>query len=223
VTFVFEDLPQRLYTMAIPWQSLLRLGPAFYPFYSLLFSVAAIPGSLFAMTLAQGMLVRTAITQARGDREGLGTRLLAGLRHILPLISLCLVLMLAISLGYALLLVPGMILGVVWSVAAPALVAEKLSVTEALVRSAQLTRGARWRIFFLLLVVQVTMRILFSIISIVLTLNGVVMSSGLFSTITTIVGVLFGAISLSLTTSLYVGLRDWKEGPEDEVLAEVFA
>jgi hypothetical protein len=46
-----------------------------------------------------------------------------------------------------LLIVPGLILMVIWSVAVPAKVVEKIGVFDAFTRSRDLTRGRRWPIF----------------------------------------------------------------------------
>ncbi|HEX2559919.1 YciC family protein [Phenylobacterium sp.] len=54
---------------------------------------------------------------------------------------------LAIMVGLILLIVPGVMMSVAWAAGGAALVAERLSPTEAIRRSADLTRGSRWAIF----------------------------------------------------------------------------
>ena len=59
-----------------------------------------------------------------------------------------------------LLLVPGLMVAVAWSVAAPALAVERLGPLAALSRSADLTRGNRWRIFGLMAIALVFLAVL---------------------------------------------------------------
>jgi uncharacterized membrane protein len=80
---------------------------------------------------------------------------MAGLVVVLPLIGLGILHSLAVAVGFMLLIVPGVMLYMMWSVAAPALVAERNSVFAAFGRSRFLTRGARWKIFALQLVIIV--------------------------------------------------------------------
>lgn len=91
-------------------------------------------------------------TDLNDERPTFGKALATGLRSLLPLLLLALVSVIGIYGGMLLLIVPGLILLVAWSVAAPALVCERLGVFASLGRSQQLTKGWRWRIFFLFLV-----------------------------------------------------------------------
>ncbi|HEX7852383.1 MAG TPA: glycerophosphoryl diester phosphodiesterase membrane domain-containing protein [Sphingobium sp.] len=60
---------------------------------------------------------------------------------------------LGIVLGLILLIVPGVMLFTRWAVAVPAMMRENLGATEALGRSADLTKGARWMILGLGLII----------------------------------------------------------------------
>lgn len=53
----------------------------------------------------------------------------------------------AILLGLFILIVPGLVLLTIWSVVIPVIVAENLSLTDSLRRSAELVRGNGWRVF----------------------------------------------------------------------------
>ena len=66
---------------------------------------------------------------------------------LFPLILLGIVAGIAIGIGFVLLIVPGLILITIWSVAAPALVVERTGVFEALGRSRELVRGNGWQVF----------------------------------------------------------------------------
>jgi hypothetical protein len=58
---------------------------------------------------------------------------------------------LAIGLGFLLLIVPGLILITIWSVAAPSIVVENRGVIEAFGRSRELVRGEGWSVFAVIL------------------------------------------------------------------------
>lgn len=60
---------------------------------------------------------------------------------------------LSVMVGLVLFLVPGVILYFMWSVASPVLVEERCGVFGSFGESRQLTKGARWKLFGILLVV----------------------------------------------------------------------
>jgi uncharacterized membrane protein len=195
-----------------------------------------IVSAILAVTLAiitQGALVRATVAYSEGRKASLGESAMAGLRVALPLFLLGLGSALGIAIGFLLLIVPGIILYVMWSVAAPALVEEQLGPTEAFGRSNYLTSGARWKIFALMLVLLV-LYWMFSALVVALAalwyggLADLVVSEGGgmpigYLAINAIAGTITSAVWGTIQTSLYVELRDWKDGPRADTLAEIFA
>jgi len=98
-----------------------------------------------------------------------------------PLFLLGIVTSVLIVIGFALLIIPGIILGLMWFVAVPVLVAEDKGVFASMSRSSELTKGNRWRLIWLFIIIYV---LLFIIIIIV----------GLLSAITPILGVIGGVL-----------------------------
>lgn len=192
---------------------------------SLILSVA------FAM-LTQGALVRATIAHSEGRKAGFAESATAGLAVVVPLFLLSIGSGLGIVVGMMLLLVPGIILYVMWSVAAPALVEENLGIFEAFGRSNDLTRGARWKIFGLELVALVAYWLFSAAVGAI----AITMFGGIQGMAAAAAGgfpvsyYILSAVSKTLTsgvwgviqTSLYVELRNWKEGPPVNALAEVF-
>ena len=76
--------------------------------------------------------------------------------------------MLGIFGGAILLLVPGLILAVMWSVVAPACVVERTGVFGAFSRSQELTRGYRWPIFGLYVAFFVLMIIISAVFGVLI-------------------------------------------------------
>jgi hypothetical protein len=189
--------------------------------------------SVVLAMITQGALVRATVAQSEGRRATLGETLMAGLAMAFPLLGLAILSGIAMLIGFMLLIVPGMILYLMWSVSAPALVEERLGIGAALGRSRALTKGARWMIFGLLLIVFVIFWIIsavagfFNIASyggaeglVAVTMSGT-MPIGMM-VVALVTGTIMSVIWSVLLTSLYVELRAWKEGPAGAALAEVF-
>jgi hypothetical protein len=66
---------------------------------------------------------------------------------LLPLVGLAIVAGIAIAIGFVLIIIPGLILLTIWSVAAPVMVIEHPGVFAALGRSRDLVRGYGWPVF----------------------------------------------------------------------------
>lgn len=117
-------------------------------------------GTVFAIVIAMigtNYLLQAAITQGtvsdlNGQRASLGNCLAAAIRAFLPLILISVLATLGILLGMILLIVPGIILAVGWSVIVPVRVVERTGIVETLGRSWDLTSGHRWAIFGLMLI-----------------------------------------------------------------------
>jgi hypothetical protein len=138
----------------------------------------------------------------------------------------------ALLLGFAFFIIPGVLLYLAWAVAVPALVIDGTGVFGAFGRSAFLTRGARWNIFGIGLVVLVLYYVLLAgvgIVTVAITglpspatrgLDGFLTLSSVLSAIATTVST---AAFAAIQTSLYVELRDWKDGPQIDQLSDIFA
>ena len=87
-------------------------------------SISAAVVGLALQALVQGSLVRATLAYARGERATFGECIRASFGVVLPLIGLAIVMAIAIAFGFMLLIIPGIMLFVIWSVASPALVAD---------------------------------------------------------------------------------------------------
>ncbi|HEX5182083.1 MAG TPA: YciC family protein [Allosphingosinicella sp.] len=183
-------------------------------------------------TVTQGALVRATVAFSEGRKASFAESITAGLAVTIPLFLLGVLSGLGIGLGMILLLVPGIILYIMWSVAAPALVEERIGVFEAFGRSNDLTDGARWKIFGLELIAFVGYWIFSGVVGVIqvtifgglrgaaaATVQGFPLSYFVITAIaTTVTTAVWGVIQ----TSLYVELRNWKDGPATDALADVF-
>jgi hypothetical protein len=191
---------------------------------------AAIIGFLiylvFSSVLQAGITHGTIVT-LNGGRASLASCFATGLRHALPLTAIIVLAFLGIMAGAILLIVPGIILALGWSVITPVRVAEHRGILNTLGRSLELTRGHRGAIFLVDIIVTV--------ISLALTLTvqplaGIgfgavpganipvtyVVASGLMRAVTYM-------ITATMVASVYYELRLIKEGIGPEQMAAVFS
>ena len=152
-----------------------------------------------------------------------------GFPYVLPLFGLAILLQIAIGFGLILLIVPGVIFAIKWSVSTPALVIEDTGVFGSASRSADLTKGFRWEIFLLFLIYGLGSAVIYAVflapfgfglkpmredvLTPALMMNDII--DGVLSTI-------FTPISTFLAVSIYAELRTIKEGVGSSGVAQVF-
>jgi len=105
--------------------------------------------------LGQAALLYRAFAQMRGRPVSLVRSVQLGLRRFLPVVGLAIAVSLLIGAGTLLLLVPGIVAYAMTFVATPACVVEELGVSASMDRSAQLTKGQRWKILGIALLVLI--------------------------------------------------------------------
>lgn len=177
--------------------------------------------------ILQGMVVKVTVTGLSGNPMGMGAAFEAGVRLFFPLLGLGIVAGLGAGLGFLLLIVPGIILSVMWSAAAGAVVVEGRGVFAALGRSRELTRGYRWPIFGLALIYTVVSLIIGGLAGGIGAATGGSFVDGsanlgvnmVVSAFSNIFSSVIGAAGVA---ALYYELRSVKEGVGPEQLAAIF-
>jgi hypothetical protein len=185
--------------------------------------------SLVISSIVQGALTRATVSASEGRKVTFGESLATGLRVILPLIALSILLAIGLTVGFILLVIPGIVLLLMWAVAVPSLVIERAGVFAAFSRSAELTKGEKWKILALFIVLLVGYWLLSAAVALIGlgTFNAANLSAG-GPTIANaiggvIVGTIFNAVWGTIQPSLYVELRQAKEGGSMENLEAIFA
>lgn len=168
------------------------------------------------------------VSDLNDERPTFGKAFSIGLRFAFPLLGLAFVSILGFYIGLLLLVVPGIIVGLMWCVAAPAMVTENLGVMASLGRSRALTKGWRWQIFGLLLVAFIVV-----LIPTMLTplLTGALADPtaaakagfGIADIVQALIGTFASMILIAILAAIYVELRTVKEGASTESLASIFA
>jgi hypothetical protein len=220
------------------------LGRSFVPFF-LLSAVATLPYIIFfwaqptavlapsqvyksmALPLVVGFVLRmftqavilyAAFQDMRGRKVSVGESFRVALSRFLPIVGVIVLEGFGIALGMILLIVPGIILMLMWYLALPACVVEQLGPIESLSRSAALTKGHRWKILGLILLVAIVGAVVGAVASAV----GVMLGHVANVVITYIVQAVVAVFSGILVIVLYRDLRVAKEGIDTEQIAAVF-
>ena len=174
--------------------------------------VAAAPGlallalllSLIATTLFTGMVVELVADVQDGRRDHSVGDLLRAVTPVLgQLILVGIVAGVGIVIGLILVIVPGLILITVWSVAAPVVVLERPGGLAALGRSRELVRGNGWQVFGVIFV------LFFLILIVSFAIEGAANSAGTGAGLVArvVIGVLTGPLSALAQAVLYFQLR----------------
>lgn len=175
--------------------------------------VAAAPGlalialllSLIAGTLFTGMVVELVSDIQDGRRDHSAGELLRAATPVLgQLILVGVVAGIGIVIGFVLVVVPGLILITIWSVAAPVVVLERPGgVFAALARSRELVRGNGWQVFGVIFVLFFLVIIVSSGIEIAADSAGT--GAGIVARV--VVGILTAPITALAAAVLYFDLR----------------
>ncbi len=119
-------------------------------------AILAVVISVVASMLFTGMVVELVSDVQDGRRDATAGQLLQAVVPVLgQLILIGIVAGIGIAIGFILLIVPGLILLTIWSVAAPIVVLERPGGLRALARSRELVRGNGWNVFGVILVMVI--------------------------------------------------------------------
>lgn len=131
----------------------------------ILFLLAAVV-RLAGHALYTGFVVKLVQDTRDGRRDaGMGDLLSAAGPFVLPLVGFGILFGLAVMVGFALFIIPGLILLTFWSVGAPAIVVEGIGPVDAFRRSWKLVRGDAWAVFGTLLVVLLIVIVVWAVLA----------------------------------------------------------
>jgi hypothetical protein len=169
--------------------------------------------------LGQAVILYGAFQQMAGRSFAIGESLSRGLSRFFPVIGVMICAGIGVAAGSVLLIVPGIILYVMWSVALPACVVEQLGPFESLSRSSDLTKGQRWQVFGIVFVIGFVNQIVQGVVQFLLiALGGAVISAvGTFLWMA-----LIGTYQAIAVAVIYHDLRVLKEGIDVDRIISVF-
>ena len=137
-----------------------------------------------------------------------------------PLAIAAIIIGFIIALGMFLLIVPGVILAIMFYVAIPVRVVEGRNIGDCLSRSEKLTKGHRWSIFGLLVLVVIISTLINAVAGGLMAIIG---NLPLMGTILYIVSAYITAFGSVISAMVYYELRAAKEGVDIDELSQVFA
>jgi len=160
--------------------------------------------SLVATTLFTGMVVELVAEVQDGRRDATVGQLLEAARPVIgKLILVGIVAAVGILIGFVLIVVPGLILITIWSVAAPVIVLERPSGLRALGRSRELVRGNGWQVFGVIFVLVIGVEI----VAIVIEAIGNSAGTGVGIVVRVVVQILAAPLAALAASVLYFELR----------------
>ena len=159
---------------------------------------------LVATTLFTGMVVKLVADIQDGRRDASVRQLFDAVVPVLgPLLAVGIVAGLGIVVGFLLLVIPGLVLVTLWSVAAPVVVLERPPGLGALARSRELVRGNGWQVFGVIFVLGILVSVLAAAIDVAAQSAG----TGLGIVVRVVLGVLTAPLSALAAAVLYFELR----------------
>lgn len=177
--------------------------------------------SFVLQPIATGALTFGVFSAIRERKASITDCLSVGLRRALPVLGVSLVVGILTGLGYMLCLVPGIILMTMWVAAVPAAVVEEIGVGDALRRSSDLTRGHRWIVFGVVLVIALFGLLLGGGMAFVIaaTLGESVLMIIVLNTVVTLFS---SGLQATFPTLIYYHVRASKETIDLDEIAAVF-
>jgi hypothetical protein len=188
-------------------------------------SAASLQGFLLVVirlacsSLASAAIIYGVVQELRGRAFTFSDSLRIGFGRVGAVIGLSLLVGILVALAMILLVVPGIIVLCIFAVAVPVCVVESLGPRASMSRSSFLTKGNRWRIFGIFVVIFIASLIFGAIVGFVAAkLGGLRLVQISVFLIEGIVGA-FNSVTVGV---LYYQLRVAREGADIEKIASVF-
>lgn len=178
----------------------------------------AVVVAMVLSALSEAIVLFGAFEDMRGRPVNLMESLKVGLGRFFPVVGVALLVGFLTGLAGILLVIPAFFVLTILFVAMPVCIVERMGPVKSLGRSAALTKGNRWKIFGLWLLVMIVTLIGSAIIGAIGHVLGVAVSLVL----RLVWGALAGAFNAIMVVVTYHDLRVAKEGVDTDRIASVF-
>jgi Membrane domain of glycerophosphoryl diester phosphodiesterase len=183
--------------------------------------------------IGQGVILYGAFQAVHGHPVVIGAAFRRWLSRFWAIIGISILVFLGLAIGFALLIIPGVIMALRWAVTLPVCMVEGKGPLASMRRSAELTKGHRWKLFgigVLIYVVAITTALVRVLVVGLLAGSGILGGLGLAVPggiiITAIISLILSAIVIAyfnvVAATIYHDLRGAKEGVDTEQIATVF-
>jgi hypothetical protein len=181
-------------------------------------------------TVAQAIVLYGAFQVMRGRPIDLAESARIGLRRFFPIVAIAICVSVAAGFGLVFFVVPGLIVYLMWFVATPVCVVEQLGPFASMGRSRELTKGHRWKLLGLSLLILLPALIVSAIVGalVLTTLQGgiVAVTTVMAGTLGKVVNMVWSAVWTAFFAIVivvtYHDLRVAKEGVDTDQIAAVF-
>jgi len=174
--------------------------------------------NLACSSIASGAIIFGVVQELRGRRFSVADSIQIALHRFLPMLGVAICTTILIGLATVLLIVPGLMVACAFYVSMPACVAENAGVFESMARSRFLTKGYRWQVFGLFLLILVAGIVLGALAAMAFVFTSRV---GLLIA-TQAIGAVVGSFNGVIVGVVYYQLRVAKEGVDIDKIASVF-
>lgn len=163
------------------------------------------------------------VEQLRGNHAGIGKCLGVGLARLFPVLAVGLLVALCVLGGLFLLVIPGIIIMMMLSVAVPAAVVERPGIFGALKRSKELTDGHKGAIFVVFFVLGlIKMGITYGVQKTAMSNISSLDDIKIYMFVLLGVSIVMGALGAVASAVIYNNLRQIKDGVDLDEIAKVF-
>jgi hypothetical protein len=241
-TIFFKNLPAFLLMSTIVFLPLIVYGTmAEYPpiksadpfdlaMHTMRFALVLMAAGLVLQPLLTAAVTYAVVEEMSGRHASIGKCLSIGLKRLPAAFAVSLLVMICTALGLLALIVGAFVVMCMLYVAIPVSVIERPGIFRSLSRSAELTRGYRWWILLLALIVGGASGILSTMLETVLVdteeIKGVeVITPGAWTTyvwLNIVTSVITAALGATMSAVTYVSLRTGKDGVPAQDLSKVF-
>ena len=178
-----------------------------------------VPLGILCYALSQAGTLYGAFQDMRGRPFDLGAAFGVAFSRFFPVLGVTICFGFAIVLGSILLLVPCMMVLAACYVALPACVMERLGPFESLSRSSALTKGHRWKVFGIFLVIIVVSMIIGSVLEVMAVAIGGAVAGIVVNFVWNALYAAYNSVAIAV---MYHDLRVLKEGIDIDRIAAVF-
>jgi hypothetical protein len=185
--------------------------------FFILLAVSVLVG-IVLNTVGEAVILLGAFQRLRGQPLDPAAALQRALTRFFPLLGLGFLYAIAIMIGFVLLVVPGVILIVMWAVVVPACLVEGLGPIASMSRSGALTKGHRWQILGIIILLGIVNWIGSFILGLVLSAAGPVITAIVNLVWTAAWAVYWNCVLIMI----YHDLRIAKEGVDTTQIASIF-
>lgn len=177
-----------------------------------------------ATLVLSASLIYGTVQELRGRRASMLACFGRGLELILPVLAVSIVVIVCVAVGFMALIVPGIIVTTMLWVAVPVAVIERPGVFKSLGRSARLTKGRRWSVLAILVIIAVCSALFEWMMRSVVTPRTAYSMDDLIPLfiVMWIISAFFAAFGACLSGVGYYFLRYDKEGADIDQIAAVF-